>query len=88
MKLIIAIVKDVDTEAVSTALTTAKFRVTTIASTGGFLRRGLNTLLCGTEDEQVQEALTVIRSSFPPVETPGEKRCTMFVINVNEYIHF
>ena len=88
MKLIIAIVKDVDTEAVSNALTSAQFRVTTIASTGGFLRRGLNTLLCGLEDEQVQQALQVIRSSFPPPENPEEKRCTMFVINVNEYIHF
>ncbi len=88
MKLIIAIVKDVDTEAVSTALTSAQFRVTTIASTGGFLRRGLNTLLCGLEDDQVQQALQVIRSSFAPAENPEEKRCTMFVINVNEYIHF
>jgi len=88
MKLIIAIVKDVDTETVSSALTSAKFRVTTIASTGGFLRRGLNTLLCGLEDEQVQSALKVIRESYPPAENPEEKRCTMFVINVNEYIHF
>jgi len=88
MKLIIAIVKDVDTEAVSTALTTAKFRVTTIASTSGFLRRGLNTLLCGLEDDQVQQALKIIRDSIPPAENPEERRCTMFVINVNEYIHF
>ena len=88
MKLIIAIIKDVDTEAVSTALTSAQFRVTTVASTGGFLRRGLNTLLCGVEDDQVQQALQVIRSSFPPAENSEEKRCTMFVINVNEYIHF
>ncbi len=88
MKLIIAIVKDVDTEAVSSALTSAKFRVTTIASTSGFLRRGLNTLLCGLEDEQVQSALQVIRGAFPPAENTSETRCTMFVINVNEYIHF
>ena len=88
MKLVIAIVKDVDTDAVSSALTAAKYRVTTIASTGGFLRRGLNTMLCGLEDEQVQNALQIIRNSFPPAENPEEKRCTIFVINVNEYIHF
>jgi uncharacterized protein YaaQ len=88
MKLIIAIVKDNETDAVSNALTSAKYRVTTIASTSGFLRRGLSTLLCGLEDEQVENALQIIRQSFPPVENPNEKRCTMFVIHVNEYIHF
>ena len=88
MKLIIAIVKDVDTDAVSAALTSVKYRVTTIASTSGFLRRGLNTMLCGVEDSEVENALDVIRKSFPPAENPDEKRCTMFVLNVNEYIHF
>jgi len=45
-------------------------------------------MLCGLEDEQVQNALQIIRNSFPPAENPEEKRCTIFVINVNEYIHF
>ena len=36
MKLIIAIVKDEDNDAVSTGLTELGFRVTFIASTGGF----------------------------------------------------
>lgn len=39
MKMIIAIVRDRDTNPVSTALTSSEFRVTHIASTGGFLRR-------------------------------------------------
>lgn len=88
MKLIIAIVKDIETEAVSSALTSANYRVTTIASTSGFLRRGLNTLLCGVEDEKVENALNLIRGTFPPPENPEEKRCTIFVLNVGEYIHF
>jgi len=37
MKLIIAIVRDIDSEAVSHALTSANFRVTGVASSGGFL---------------------------------------------------
>ena len=88
MKLIIAIVKDIDADNVSIALTTANYRVTTIASTSGFLRRGLNTLLCGVEDDQVTKALEVIRGSYPPPENPDEKRCSIFVLNVGEYIHF
>jgi uncharacterized protein YaaQ len=88
MKLIIAIVKDIDAEKVSNDLTAANFRVTTIASTSGFLRRGLNTMLCGVEDDQVTKALEVIRGSYPPPESPDEKRCSIFVVNVGEYIHF
>jgi uncharacterized protein YaaQ len=88
MKLIIAIVKDIDAEKVSSELTTANYRVTTIASTSGFLRRGLNTMLCGVEDDQVTKALEVIRGSYPPPENPDEKRCSIFVLNVGEYIHF
>ncbi len=39
MKLIITIFPDSFTDAVSVALTTNKFRVTQIASTGGFLQK-------------------------------------------------
>ena len=88
MKLIVAIVKDIDSDNLTSALTAANYRVTTIASTSGFLRRGLNTMLCGVEDDQVTKALEVMRGSFPPPETPDEKRCTIFVLNVGEYIHF
>jgi uncharacterized protein YaaQ len=88
MKMIIAIVKDIDAERVSNGLTAANYRVTTIASTSGFLRRGLNTMLCGVEDDQVTKALEVIRGSYPPPETTDEKRCVIFVLNVGEYIHF
>jgi uncharacterized protein YaaQ len=88
MKMIIAIVKDIDADRVSTDLTSANYRVTTIASTSGFLRRGLNTMLCGVEDDQVTKALEVIRGSFAPAENPDEKRCSIFVLNVGEYIHF
>lgn len=88
MKMIIAIVKDIDAEKVTNDLTASNFRVTTIASTSGFLRRGLNTMLCGVEDDQVTKALEVIRGSFPPPENPDEKRCSIFVLNVGEYIHF
>ncbi len=40
MKLVVAIVKDSDAMDVSDALVENNFRMTRIASTGGFLRRG------------------------------------------------
>ena len=88
MKLIIAILRDIDHDAVSQALTTAGFRVTMIASTGGFWRRGNTTLMVGCEDEQVEPALAVIRQSVSPTSEPGTRHATIFVIKVDQYVHF
>jgi len=87
MKLIIAILRDVDNDPVSHALTSADYRVTCIASTGGFLRRGQSTLFIGTEEDQVEKALEIIRATCSPVEEKDAKRATIFVINVEKYIH-
>jgi uncharacterized protein YaaQ len=88
MKMIIAIVNDEESDLVTHALTNATFRVTTVASTGGFLRRGLSTLLCAVEDEKLQDALAVIRKCYPPANEGAPKRCKIFVLNVAEYHHF
>lgn len=88
MKLIIAILRDVDNEPVSHALTSADFRVTVIASTGGFLRRGSTTLLIGVEDEQLDTALDTIRKNVSTPNEPNQKRATIFVIKVDQFIHF
>ena len=47
MKMVILILKDHDSDAMTQALTSAQYRVTRIASTGGFLRSGVVTLLLG-----------------------------------------
>ncbi|PKO04688.1 MAG: hypothetical protein CVU41_15920 [Chloroflexi bacterium HGW-Chloroflexi-3] len=88
MKMIIAIVRDRDTNPVSTALTSAEFRVTHIASTGGFLRRGNSTLFIGLEDEKVDQAMEIIRTNLEPADDPAQKRATLFVLNVNHFTHF
>jgi len=85
MKLIIAIIKDEDNEAVSRALTKQDFRVTLIASTGGFLRSGRSTLLIGLEDEQVEKALEIIRQNCKKDDQAKEKRATVFVLNVVQF---
>lgn len=85
MKLIIAIIKDEDNDAVSKALTENDFRVTFIASTGGFLRSGRSTLLVGVEDEQVETALEIIRMSCKQPDKSKEKRATIFVLKVDQF---
>lgn len=60
MKLIFAIVSNDDSAKVSSALTKAKFSVTKLATTGGFLLSGNTTFIIGTDDEKVQQVIDII----------------------------
>ena len=84
MKLIIAILKDDETEAVVQALTAQGFRATRVASTGGFFHKGSTTLLAGVEDDQVEAAFKVLHENTTPA-APGEKRATVFVVPVERF---
>jgi len=84
MKMIILIVKDSDADEVTQALTADQYRVTRVASTGGFLRRGIVTLLIGVRDERVESALYLIRKTLTPLPS-GEKRATLFVVPVEQF---
>lgn len=85
MKLIIAILRDDDSEPVTLALVDAGFRVTRIASTGGFLRRGSTTLMIGVDEEMVDQAFQIVRERCSPVIETGIRRATMFVLNVDRF---
>ena len=61
MKMITAIVNKKDAVEVCDALAEGQFVFTKMATTGGFLKAGNVTLLIGTEDEKVDEALELIR---------------------------
>ncbi len=84
MKLIIAIVRDADADGLTQALTSAHFRVTRTASTGGLLRRGVTTLLIGVEDGQVEPAIAIMKQECPPA-AGTEKRVTLFVVPVERF---
>jgi uncharacterized protein YaaQ len=83
MKMIIVIVKDHLTDALTRALTGGQYRVTGIASTGGFMRSGVATLLIGVEDGQVEAAIELIRTTIGP--SSGEKQATLFVVPVSRF---
>lgn len=62
MKLVIAIVHDEDANKLVDKLNESHFRVTKLASTGGFLKSGNTTLLTGVEKEKkVDDVLALIR---------------------------
>jgi uncharacterized protein YaaQ len=105
MKLIIAVLSNEDGPECIRALNQKGYKVTRLSTTGGFLKAGNTTLLCGVEDEQVKPAIEVIKEyscvrtetlpsgdvnmtgfSYPLEVSVGG--ATIFVVNVEEYIHF
>lgn len=85
MKLIIAIIQNTDSEAVSQALVEGNFRITRIASTGGFFRRGSTTFFIVVRDERVDMAIEEIRKSLSPQAEINQKRATVCVIPVESF---
>lgn len=84
MKLVIAIVRDVDAGPVIEQLVTHGHRVTRVASTGGFLRRGNVTLLIGVEEQHVQPVIDTLKETCSPPE-PGQHRATIFVVDAPHF---
>ena len=88
MKLIIAILRDSDNDTVSNALTQANFRVTYVASTGGFLRKGQSTLMIGVEDDLAEQALDIIRQHVTRATENDARHSIIFVLPVAQFHHF
>jgi uncharacterized protein YaaQ len=82
MKLVVSIVNNEDARPLIDALMRKGHRTTMISTTGGFLREGNATLFVVTQDEKVDEVLSIIRENchtrtqhvnpLPPVMEPGE----------------
>jgi uncharacterized protein YaaQ len=85
MKMMVVILRDEDSENVSQSLINENFRVTRIASTGGFFRKGSTTLMVGLADEMVDTAIEIIRKNCSPSIEPGLKRATIFVLNIAHF---
>ena len=84
MKMIILIVKDHDADAITQTLTSGEYRVTRVASTGGFLRSGVVTLLLGLDDDRVDPVITLVRGKLGKSPS-AEKRATLFVVPVERF---
>lgn len=63
MKLILAIVNNDDSAYASAALTEEGFFVTKLSTTGGFLMVGNTTFLIGTQDEDTQRAIDILKKT-------------------------
>lgn len=87
-KLILAIIFNTDAvDPLSDALITAKYSVTKISSTGGFLRRSNTTFVIGVDEERLPAAMTIIREVCAPYSRPEGHAATIFVLDVAEFAH-
>ncbi len=85
MKLIIAILRDRDAKRALDSLIKHDFRVTFLASTGGYLRRGNSTLLIGTREERLDEAADLLRKAAEEPASPEEGKGVFFVLDVARF---
>ena len=95
MKLILTVVRDDDASKVVDALTEHGFYVTRLSGTGGFLRTGNTVLLMGMEDDELDQALDVIRANAEVrVQPPSShldkearvSRAVVFVLELKELV--
>lgn len=102
MKLLLAIINNDDAHTVSTQLSKSGFFITKISSTGGFLMNGNSTFLIGLNDDDVDDAIAIIkkyskdRVQPAPVDlqsVPSAQAqvtvggATVFVLNIEHYEH-
>ncbi len=83
MKMIIVIIKDHLRDALTAALTEGQYRVTGIASTGGFMRSGVATLLIGVDEAQVDAAIDLIHKTVRSLS--HEKQGSLYVVPVARF---
>ena len=85
MKLILAIVSDEDAKPCTAALNKARFSVTRLATTGGFLSKRNTTLLIGCDEDKVEQAIELIGSEC---KTRKQAVPTTVSLDVNSMMSF
>jgi len=89
VKLVFAIVQDHEAADVIDALVMNEYRSTRISTVGGFLKRGNATLLVGTDDDQVENVLRLIRENTGHRADAGPRPGgvgTVFVLDVARFV--
>jgi len=84
MKIILAVIRDSDEARVVEEMVNLGIRVTRMASTGGFLRRGNVTLMIGVEDERLQAVTDQIRKTCTTADG-FENKAVLFVLNAIDF---
>lgn len=85
-KLILAVIRGDQRTKVVRKLNDAGFHVTEFSSTGSFLRHNNVTLLIGAPEDDIPNALDVVRSLCATPQDAEEHYATIFVLNAKQFI--
>jgi uncharacterized protein YaaQ len=85
MKMILAILRDEDTETVYRILVENDLRVSRIASDSDFLNQRKSTLMIGVEDDDVDKTIQLINKNCSLTIEPYLRRATLFVLQVDHF---
>jgi len=100
MKLVISVVNNQIVPGLVEKLLEKGIKVTRLASSGGFLRKGNTTLISGVEDDEVQLAVQTIKDftekkKLENIKEFSDKKkaieeglATLFVVQVENTMHF
>lgn len=90
MKLIVVIMEDDLCHILSKGLLENKISSTKLSSTGGFLKKGNTTMLIGTDVENEQFVLDVIKKVCDEndVESDNESKANVFVMDLEDFKKF
>lgn len=93
MKLMIAIIENQYANDIIKTLMENQVRITKLASTGGFLKAGNTTLLIGTEEENLEKTVDLIRAKCEVKvgKRAGKEKldiagANLFILDVDEYM--
>ena len=81
MKLMFIVVRDANADSVVQALVENHYRVTRVASTGGFMRHGNVTLMTGVKEDQVQAVTDLLCQACCQPEDM-QYSATIFVVDM------
>ena len=85
MKLMIIIISDTDSDSLMKSMLNEGYRITRIASSGGFIRRGSSTLFMGVEAGRVERARQLVREHCGPSVDPNLKKVAIYVLKVDRF---
>lgn len=90
MKLIVVIMEDDLCHILSKELLENKISSTELSSTGGFLKKGNTTMLIGTDVENEQSVLDIIKKVCDEndVESDNESKANVFVMDLEDFKKF
>ena len=90
MKLIVVIMEDDLCHILSKELLENKISPTKLSSTGGFLKKGNTTMLIGTDVENEQFVLDIIKKVCDEndVESDNESKANVFVMDLEDFKKF